>query len=460
MPQTVTIPGYDKPVDFPDSMSKEEIGAAAKKLYEAKKPKAPTNTGTGVMMGAPSGPAPAPGSYKAKEQAPLRERIASKASEALPAVGATLGAVAGGPIGAGIGGAAGTAAKDFANTGKVDPKNAAISGVANAAMEYVGGKMVPQALAKVAAKASPRAAEIVNNYLGLKSSSLPKFGRTIQNAREIGQTVLDKVGIKPTLEAQKAAIETTRQAYDDATKKIVEAPGGKLFDVHSALYDRAVKLLNDAEKEGVTKEQLGAIDKNLDSMLQASKPGGKMNPGEMHAMRKDIQKQITDWNPNTLNIRQRFLQGAYHDLNDSIARTLPPKEARQFLANNRIQSRLITARNAADATILKESERAKPGLVTKAARVAGGAAVGGTIGGVAGEEGGHGKEGALTGAILGAAAGAGYSAVNSINLPAKDVAASRILSSTASKLAKVSKATPQVVRTLDAIRAVQTRPQQ
>ena len=49
MPKTVTIPGYDKPIDFPDSMSVDQINAASKKLYEAKlkgnRPSSPTPTG-------------------------------------------------------------------------------------------------------------------------------------------------------------------------------------------------------------------------------------------------------------------------------------------------------------------------------------------------------------------------------------------------------------------------------
>ena len=42
MPKTVTIPGYDKPIDFPDSMSQDQINAASKKLYEAKQTVTPT----------------------------------------------------------------------------------------------------------------------------------------------------------------------------------------------------------------------------------------------------------------------------------------------------------------------------------------------------------------------------------------------------------------------------------
>jgi hypothetical protein len=435
-------------------MTPEQKQTLKTRIESATTPQKPNPVGnTGVTMGAASGPMPAP---KSHEQAPLRERVAAGASSALPMVGATVGAFAGGPVGAGVGAMAGTAAEQGIDKGSVSPKDVAVSGVENAALEYVGGKLAPKILDRIAAKAGPRVTEIVNNYLGLGKGQLPKFGRTVQNAREIAQTVLDKVGIKPNLEAQKAAIETTRQAYDDATKKLIQAPGSKLADVHSALYDRAVKLLDQSEKEGVPAEQLNAIDKNLESLLKASKPGGMMNPAEMHAMRKEIQQQITDWNPQTLNIRQRFLQGAYHDLNDSIARSLPPKEAREFLANNRIQSKLITARNAADATLHKVADKSGPGLATRAMRTGTKMAIGATVGGVGGSEVGHGKEGAL----LGAAAGALHGKVAEGMLPRTDVVVQKALGKTAAALSKVSKATPQVVRTLNAIQAVQSRPQQ
>jgi hypothetical protein len=372
-------------------------------------------------------------------------------SGALPSVGATIGAVAGGPIGAGIGGAVGKAAE----TGHLG-KDVAITGLEQAGLEYLGGAAA-KGLTKIAAKAGGRAAEVINNYIGLKKGSLPKFGRTVQNAQDIGNTVLATVGVKGSLPEQRAAIEATRQAYDNATQKLVQTPGGKLMDVHSLLYDRAVKLLTDAEKEGVTKEQLGAIDKNLEALLEASKPGGKMSPAEMHAMRKDLQKQITDWNPQTLNIRQRFLQGAYHDLNDAITRTLPAKESRAFLSNNRIQSKLITARQAADNKLLEAATtKGEKGPVTKASSLAARMTIGAVGGAATGEAaGGHVKEGAVAGAVLG-----GLSArVGDINLPRLDVKA--LDAARAAKgLAPIAKLIPQAMRTTQAIKDIQDRPPQ
>lgn len=386
-------------------------------------------------------------------------RASTHAGEALPMVGATIGAATGGPIGAGVGAAAGQAISDKVETGVVKPVKAAVQGVENAALEYVGGKILPKALGAMGkALSKTRGAEIVNDYIGLAKNQLPKFNRTVQSAQEIGRTVLDKVGIKPNLSAQRTAIESTREAYDQATRKIVATPGGRLADVHSVLYNRAVKLLDEAEKEGVPKEQLNAIDKNLEGMLGAAKQGGMMTPAEMHEMRHDIQKQITDWSSDTVNIRQRFLQGVYHDLNDAIERTLPTDAAKAFRDANKVQSNLITARSAVDNKLLKESLHQGPGKVTKAARLAGRAVVGGAAGGVLGGEAGHGKLGAAAGAAFNMAGG-----VDGISFPRADIiseGAQAGLSKALTKMARVSKKTPQVVRAMQAIEAVQSRPQQ
>jgi hypothetical protein len=50
----VTIPGYDKPIDFPDSMSQDQINAASKKLYEAKHPPASTDPSGRTPTGEPA----------------------------------------------------------------------------------------------------------------------------------------------------------------------------------------------------------------------------------------------------------------------------------------------------------------------------------------------------------------------------------------------------------------------
>jgi hypothetical protein len=397
----------------------------------------------------------------------LTGRASGGLEKALPSVIAGVGALYGGPGGAAVGGAVGQGIENKMETGSLHPGSAIGEGIAQGAMEFVGGKLVPKALAKIAAKASPRAAQILNSYIGLTKGALPKFGRTVQNALDVGKTVLEKVGVKPTLEAQRAAIETARQAYDDTTKKIVASPGGRLTDIHSVMWNRAVKLLDQMEKEGVPQEQIRAIDKNLQGVLDATKKGHLM-PDEVHALRREIQKQITNWNPLTTDVRQRFLQGIYHDMNDAITRALPPGASRAFLQANKIQSRLITARQAADETLLKQATKSTTGAATKIAKTVGGAAVGATAGGIAGGESGHGRVGAVTGAVIGAAGGAAHAGVGSINLPRADVAiskaAAKILSArTAKVLGQTAKATPQTVRAYQAVKdvvsSIQSRPQ-
>ena len=54
MPKRVSIPGYDKPIEFPDSMSLDEINAASKKLYDAKNTSASTDPSGRTPTGEPA----------------------------------------------------------------------------------------------------------------------------------------------------------------------------------------------------------------------------------------------------------------------------------------------------------------------------------------------------------------------------------------------------------------------
>ena len=54
MPKRVSIPGYDKPIEFPDSMSLDEINAASKKLYDAKNTPASTDPSGRTPTGEPA----------------------------------------------------------------------------------------------------------------------------------------------------------------------------------------------------------------------------------------------------------------------------------------------------------------------------------------------------------------------------------------------------------------------
>lgn len=384
-------------------------------------------------------------------------KMAAAAPAVLGTIGGLVGSLTAGPAGAiagaSFGGSVGEAGRQKQMGEKPSFGKQLGEGAIQGGMEAAGVGM-GAALEKIGAKALPRAYKALNNFIGLGKTNLPKMGRTAEGAEDVAKTVIREAGVKKTLPEQKAAIEAAREAHDSATMKLMQSPGGKLTSMHSIVYDRAVKLLREVEKEGVPQEQINAIDKNLEGIIAPHKDA--MNPAEMHQLRRDIQKQITDWNPNTVNIRQRFLQGVYHDLNHAIEQALPPGSASAFKQHNRIQSRLIIAREAAKAKELKEATEATPGIATKAARVVGKMAVGSAVGATAGSMyGGHTGEGAVTGAILGSVG----EATRGMNLPHMDVAAQKAIAKAAPKIAKLARNSPQAARALQAIQAIQSQPQ-
>lgn len=109
----VTIPGYDQPVHFPDSMSKKEINAAAKRLYDAR------------QFANRTGGTKYPNPYQSTQPTPPHptfDKVAnwtvSNAPSITGGVGGIIGTVlAGGPgaiLGAGLGGAYGGAVRAHA----------------------------------------------------------------------------------------------------------------------------------------------------------------------------------------------------------------------------------------------------------------------------------------------------------------------------------------------------------
>jgi hypothetical protein len=122
-----------------------------------------------------------------------------------------------------------------------------------------------------------------------------------------------------------------------------------------------------------------------------------MIPTEMIEARNKIGKTITDWNPNTQDVGQRYRQMVYHDLNNKTQTLLPSEEADAFRANNRIINRLLIAKDAAGRSIV--SGELKPSsAVGKVAGVVRNAAIGAAEGGRT-----FGHTGAAVGAAVGAA---------------------------------------------------------
>lgn len=383
---------------------------------------------------------------------------------ALPMIGGTvggaLGAMGAGPAGAVMGAAAGGAAgKNIENRFEGQDPHTGTGGAAitQGATELIGGQVLPKMLENIGANAVPKVYKALSNYIGLKPSDLPKWGRTAEEADKITKTVLQEAGVKKTLEAQKDAIEAARQAHDAATVKIVQAPGAKTTDFHSVAIDRAVKLLGEVEKEGVPQEQLNAIDKNLEGVTSNIK--ANMTPSELLDTKRSIQKQITTWDRNTTNIRQRYLQGLYDDINHAIVSALPKDAAADFRAHNVVQTHLITAREAAKEKLLAQQLKATPGIATRTVRGVVkpivGATIGATVGGAT-----EGRRGAVIGGLVGAGAGTVAEKLGTAELPAMDVKAQQAIAKAAPYLAKVTKKTvPTAARTLEAIQNIQSRPQ-
>jgi hypothetical protein len=387
----------------------------------------------------------------------------SMASPVLATVGGLAGGALAGPAGA-VSGAAvgGMAGKDLENkaAGKpFDDKGGALAGVEQGALEYVGGQVAPKILEKMGAKAVPKVYKAINNYIGLKPSDLPKWGRTAEEAEQIAETVRAEAGVKRTLPAQRDAIEVARKAHDEATVKLVQAPGGKVTDMHSVAINRAVNLLDEVEKEGVPQEQLNAIDKNVKGITDNFKE--HMTPDELLQSKRAIANQITTWDKNTTNIRQRYLQGLYADINHAIETALPPDEAKAFRAHNQIQTRLIVAREAAKEKLVAQQLKDDPGIVTKLVNRVAGGAVGAVSGAtIARETGSNEGHGAVIGGMIGAGLGSYARHLGKSAYPVADIAAQRAIVKAAPYIAKAAKVSPHAVRGVQAvIDSIQSRPQ-
>lgn len=303
-------------------------------------------------------------------------------------------------------------------------KEALGTGLANIAMLAAGTKSVSKMVGKVAGKVIggnrvfPKADTATSNYIGLKTTDLPKWDRTNPGSVEdIGKIVREKVGIKSDLPQQHEAIENTRQQYENKTGQLL----AKTQNVTSSPIQPIIRkigtdLERDLRESGVTDNQIKAVGANVDALLSKyNKPN--MTPAELMDMRRAIQKQINWGSDAELNVKNQFYTTLYHDLNDAIEKSLTdPTEKAEFRANNRIQNKLIIAREAAGRKLVGQALKSHKGIVTHLARIAGGAAAGGAGGAVFGHGG--------IGAGMGAAAPA-LDALRGLNFPVGDIRATQ-----------------------------------
>jgi hypothetical protein len=263
--------------------------------------------------------------------------------------------------------------------------------------EATSGPMLAK-LASRTSEISPNVSRLVNNSIGLKASDLSGWEKVRPgSAHEIGATVFDQTGFKNSAPKQYAAIEDAITRNQTATADIVNkaSASGATYDVHHTLLDQAVQLHDQLEQSGVDASKLKAVDTNLKAL--ESTFAKSMIPTEMIEARNKIGKTITDWNPNTQDVGQRYRQMVYHDLNNKTQTLLPSEEADAFRANNRIINRLLIAKDAAGRSIV--SGELKPSsAVGKVAGVVRNAAIGAAEGGRT-----FGHTGAAVGAAVGAA---------------------------------------------------------
>lgn len=318
------------------------------------------------------------------------------------------------------------------------------------------GEGASQALMKWAGRSVPKAWEAVNRYIGLNKSDLPRWERfDLKDAQEVGKTVLEKVGLKGSLEEQHAAIEVTNQNYNQRIDAMLQNVKGKLVPLQSKLNQIQVDLGNKIILEGrdVNGAATKALMANAQEMLNVYPPN--LSVSQALELRKTIGRTIEWGSKDTSNVRNEFLKSLYHEMNDSIKTSLPPDVAKKFSEYNRIQNRLIIARDAAGEKLVNQATSKTPGIASKTAslakRAAAGAAVGAGVGALRGKEGA--EEGATIGAVVGATGHYGRHLIGESDLPVRDIQAQLIKSKALPLLAKAAKKSPAAARALAAITA-------
>jgi hypothetical protein len=313
-----------------------------------------------------------------------------------------------------------------------------------------GGEAASQVLKSVAPSVIAKSNALMNRYIGLQKSDLPKWERFKPgSADDIGKTVIERVGVKRTLAEQHAAIESVRDNVNAETEHMLSQVKGKLVPFHANLQSISDKLAKELFLAGQDKTgaAVAALNANIQEFKEIYNPN--LTVQEALKLRRIVGQQVK-WSQlsSTENVRQMVLGEMYHTLNDSIENALPTGMARKFAANNKLQQRLIIARDAAGEKLNNEAKAKGPGLVSKTAGMATGATVGAVVGGAAGERYGHPGEGAAFGAVAGA--GIGHGKVN-FDMPRADIATSRSLAKAAPRLAQLAKKSPVAARALQAI---------
>ena len=309
-------------------------------------------------------------------------------------------------------------------------------------------------LEEMGAKSLSKAYVALTKLIGVKKTDLEKWEQSnIKNTEEVGKAVLDRVGFTGSLEDLHVRIEKAREDVQAETENLVKnTVGSKMVSFHAMLDDIKKDLIDKIEKTGPvmggsTQEMKDAVEKNYQEAKKfISSPFA--SPEKTLEFRRMVLKRLKGqlFGDKPTGVEKDFLQRAYQKAGDGIDSALPDSVKGQFGKLNRLQSRLIIGRDAAEEKI-RSTETKEVGLATKLARHAIGAGVGGVLGYLGGQHFGEGAASAAGGAILGGATG------SKIDLPRADVGIQVAKSKIGPALAYAARKSPAIARAIESYKA-------
>lgn len=396
----------------------------------------------------PQSPSGASGSWT-----PTKPDYVGKAIGALPAAGATVGALAGQGImsvpGAALGGAAGKAAEQLLNraTGRSSPatsgeaaKSIGIEGVEQAILEGVGGTLMGKAAKGLSASAD----RAMNRILGLRLSQIPKWERgNAEAVQEVGKVVNKEIKGAVSLDSLANKISKVKGSYNQALDNLVHinSPYSQTTALHQVIDNRALKVANELELKG-NKPAADQVLRVADTLRSRHPAFAK--PDNLLSLKRILLNE-KEWESAGGAATKEFREELYHDMNDAIKSTLPKNAATQFGSTNRIINRLIIADKAVKAK--RVSEALAPTEFKQIARKAAAPLAGASLGAGGGYAETHTVKGALVGAAAGGLAG---KAAESTAARTAAVLARRAGSKAA---AAAAKGLPTTVRAIEAIQS-------
>lgn len=373
---TVNIPGYDQPVNFPDSMTKDQINEASHNLYVAKQ----TGMTPGKMQPTKFD-SPQPKSSAFDKTAGWVTHNAPLIMGGLGAAAGTAigpeGTIAGGAIGAAIGGGSGSAIKQKAEQGKVKVGTVAKDAAVQGAYDLGGGLAmkgiaktaqilgIPEAMMKFALKSGEDLEQGVNpaaaiNKFKLKAATTAAlYVKTRAQSKALNMTadaIMDKALPYSSSVRPYAVIKGVLDKYEDQAAKTADpeirsAMQKMLHQVegefNSAGTDSASgSALRDTERDPAN--QMGEVAKQAEA---AKLPTDKvMSVKDANRLKSSWGKTV-DWSKSPPVDKMQAVYKAemsarrevYNSLNHQIADALGGNEGRAWLSTNKDIQQLMEA---------------------------------------------------------------------------------------------------------------------